>query len=122
MKTIAQASFAERAGRALGRAWRGFLRLERNARAWLTARGLPPGIAKALLLILRFAVLGAVLYAAFWVAVVGIAIAVAVWNGRNADPEWRIWEEKEPEWRDGLEGVGLYQDEVRIDPYFYDDY
>lgn len=117
MKTIAQASFAERAGRALGRAWRGFLRLERNARAWLTARGLPPGIAKALLLILRFAVLGAALYAAFWAAVVGIAIAVAVWNGRNADSYW-IRQKKEPEWREGLAGYGLYTyDEFRIDPH-----
>jgi hypothetical protein len=117
MKHTASNSFAERAGRALGRAWRGFLRRERSACGWLVSQGLPPGIAKALLLILRFAVLGAVLYAAFWVTVVGIAIAVVMWNGRNADSYW-IRQKKEPEWREGLAGYGLYTyDEFRIDPH-----
>ena len=43
-------TFAERIGRMLGRAWRGVLRLERNACAWLTARlaaGNRPGPAAA---------------------------------------------------------------------------
>jgi hypothetical protein len=118
MKYTAPNSFAERAGRALGRAWRGFLRRERSARAWLTARGLPPGIAKALLLILRFAVLGAALYIAFWVAMLLLCVTVVVWNARNSNCNWM----REPEWREGLEGYGLYTyDEFRIDPHFYDD-
>jgi hypothetical protein len=119
-------SFAERAGRALGRAWRGFLRRERSACEWLVSQGLPPGIAKTLLLILRLAVLGVVLYVAFWVALMGFIIVAGIWGWWNADPDWRIWKEEEPEWREGFEGFGLYQDDIRIDycdsdNYCYDD-
>jgi hypothetical protein len=107
-------SFAERAGRTLGRMWRGFLRRERSACGWLVSQGLPPGIARALLLMLRLAVLGVALYVAFWLAIAGICIAIAVWNGRNA--EW--YRMPEPEWREGLAGYGLYTyDEFRIDPH-----
>ena len=120
MKYTAPNSFAERAGRALGRAWRGFLRRERSACEWLVSQGLPPGIAKALLLIFRFAVLGGLLYVGFWLALIGFITVALIWGWWNADPAW-IWKEKEPEWRDGLEGVGLYQDDVRIDPHYYDD-
>ena len=66
MKTIVQSSFAERTGRALGRTWWKFTRLERKACGWLAAQGLPPGVAKVLPLIFRLAVLGALLYATFW--------------------------------------------------------
>jgi hypothetical protein len=124
MKRTAPNSFAERAGRTLGRMWRGFLRRERSACEWLTAQGLPPGIARALLLIVRLAVLGVALYVAFWVVLLWVFAIVAARMARNTDwempelsPKW-----KEPEWREGLEGYGLYTyDEFRIDPYFYED-
>ena len=83
MKRTAPNSFAERAGRALGRAWRGFLRRERSACEWLVSQGLPPGIAKALLLIFRFAVLGVALYAAFWLALLLGVEVVAVWTSER---------------------------------------
>jgi hypothetical protein len=96
-------TFAERLGRMLGRAGRGVLRLEEKAGEWLATQGIPPGIAKVLPLLLRFAVLGVALYAAFWAAALFVCAAVAVWNARNAD-----WETPEPEWRNGLAGYGLY--------------
>jgi hypothetical protein len=117
-KSTARTSFAQRMGRMLGRAWRGFLRREEDARQWLTARGLPRGVAQALLLILRIAVLGMALYGAFWLAAVVIGIAVGVWNNQNAD---RSRMREEHEWRDGFEGYGLYCYDTRVDPYFYDD-
>jgi hypothetical protein len=118
LKSTASPACAERIGRTLGRAWRSVLRLERNACAWLMAQGLPTGIARALPLILRLAVLGVVLYAAFWLAILVISMAVAVWNARNANCNWM----REPEWREGFSGYGLYTyDDFRIDPYFYED-
>jgi hypothetical protein len=117
-KPAVPAAFAERIGRTLGRTWRGVLRLERNACAWLMAQGLPAGIAKALPLIFRLAVLGVVLYAAFWLAVLALSIAVAVWNARNGNCNWM----REPEWMNGPAGFGYYTyDGYRIDPHVFDD-
>ena len=76
-----------------------------------------PGIAKALPPLLKLAVLGVVLYVAFWAALLLLCVAAAVWNARNAD-----WETPKPEWRNGLAGYGLYtHDCLRIYPYPYDD-
>jgi hypothetical protein len=84
-KSAASPAFAERIGRALGRAWRGVLRRERNACEWLMAQGLPAGIAKALPFFLKLAVLALVFYGAFWVALLlGFAFAGA-WMARNFD-------------------------------------
>ena len=99
---------AERMGRALGRIWRGVLRRERKAGEWLTAKGLPPGIAQALPLLLKLAVLGVALYAAFWVAAVMIGIMVGVWRFRHDECE-------EPEWDWGCQGFGLYYKGARMD-------
>jgi hypothetical protein len=110
-KPAASPAFAERIGRALGRAWRGVLRRERSAGEWLMAQGLPAGIARALPLFLKLAVLALVLYGAFWMALLlGFAFAGA-WVARHTD--WN--EEQEPEWRIGVAGFGLYRGDVQID-------
>ena len=104
---------AERMGRALGRIWRGVLRRERKAGEWLTAKGLPPGIAQALPLLVKLAVLGVALYAAFWAALVLMGIVVVAWGWWNAEPDWT---REEPEWREGHSGFGLYdKNEWRYD-------
>ncbi|MDR2452447.1 MAG: DUF3742 family protein [Candidatus Accumulibacter sp.] len=101
---------AYRMGRNAGRAWRG---LDRRAMNALAATGLPAGISKTLLWGIKLIVLGAALYVAFWLALVGFIIVVAIWGWWNAAPNWM---QEEPEWRDGFEGFGLYNyDGVRID-------
>ncbi|MDR2452471.1 MAG: DUF3742 family protein [Candidatus Accumulibacter sp.] len=117
LKPVASSTFAERFGRMLGRAWRGVLRLERNAGEWLMAQGLPAGIAKVLPLTFRLAVLGVALYVAFWLTALLVFAVMAAEAARNTD-----WETPEPERRNGLAGHGLYtHDGVRIDPYIYED-
>ena len=64
MKTTAQTTFAERAGRSLGSLWRWGVRLERKARGWLVAQGLAPGVAKMALLVVKLVAFGLLLYAA----------------------------------------------------------
>jgi hypothetical protein len=111
-------TFAERIGRMLGRAWRSVLRLEGKAGEWLTAQGLPSIVAQALPLLFRFAVLGVALYAAFWLALMLVFLIVAAEVARNYDWSWM----REPEWRDGPAGFGLYtSDDFRIDTYAHDD-
>jgi hypothetical protein len=113
MKTIAQPSFAERIGRALGRTWRGFMRLEQKANGWLVAQGMNATLATSIQWVIRIALLGFVLYGAFWVALLlGFAFAGA-WIARNTD--WEA-ENDEPEWKYDHLGFGLYNtDGLRID-------
>ena len=65
MNTRPRSSTAERFGRWLGR---GYVRRERRAVAWLASVGVPSGAATALVWIVKLAVLGVLLYAAFWLA------------------------------------------------------
>lgn len=118
MKTAAQTTLAERVGRTLGRLWRGLMHLDRKANGWLVAQGLAPGVAKASLLLVKLAALGLLLYAAFWLALLLTLAIVAAWMARNA--EWD--ESREPEWRNGPAGFGLYTyDGHRIDPHVADE-
>jgi hypothetical protein len=99
-----------RLGHSAGRAWH---HLDRHAANALTAAGLPAGTAKALLWGIKLIVLGALLYVAFWLAIVGIGIAVAVWNGKHP-----LYDDGKPEyeWRHDHMGFGLYtRDGWRID-------
>lgn len=90
MDTKARISNAERFGRRIGGIWRGFVCRERQVAGWLVARGLSAGVATALLWGVKLAVLGVLLYVAFWLTLLfGFAIA-AVWMIRapdQADPE-----------------------------------
>lgn len=111
MKPAAQTTFAERAGRALGRMWRGCVRLDRKANGWLVAQGWAPGVARAALLAIKLVVLGVLFYAAFLLALLLLFLVAAAWTVRTAD-----WDdEPEPEWRTGADGFGLYRGDVRID-------
>ena len=61
MKPATHTTFAERTGRMLARLWSGFVRLDRKACGWLVAQGLPAGLAKTILWVVKLAVLGALL-------------------------------------------------------------
>jgi len=103
-------STTERFGRWLGRMWRGYLRGERWVLESLIAKSMPAWIANALVWAVKLAVLGVLLYVAFWVAVVLAFAITGAWVARNAD-----WDEPEPEWKNGFSGYGLYRGDMRID-------
>lgn len=113
MKTAAQTTFPERLGRTLGRAWRSCVRLDRRAKGWLVAQGWAPGAAKAVLVILKLAVLGVLLYAAFWLVLLLLLAAAAAWLTRNSEPEesdeWAIGEQAEHKNNPGYDPI-LYND------------
>jgi hypothetical protein len=98
----------------LARLWSGFVRLDRKACGWLVAQGLPAGLAKTILWVVKLAVLGVLLYFAFWLALLLAFAAIAAWMVRNADAD-ESSDDDEPQWRNGLDGYGLYRGEVRID-------
>ena len=112
MNATPRTTKAERAGRWLGHAWRGLARQEARAIQWLAGKGLPAGVARLLLWIVKLVVFGVLLYAAFWLALLLAFALIAAWLVRNADLD----EEKQPELRDGHSGIGWYnKDDLRID-------
>lgn len=112
MKPSAQITFAEYAGRTLGRMWRGFAHLDRKACGWLVVQGLPAGLAKVILWVVKLAVFGVLFYVASWLVLLLAFAVIAAWLARNVDED----DEKQPELRDGHSGVGLYdKDDWRID-------
>jgi hypothetical protein len=113
MRTIAQTSFAERIGRALGRMWRAGVRLDRKAHGHLVAQGMNANLAKGLLRTIEFALLAVLLYGTFWVVLLLTFAFTGAWVLRNADVA-----QPQSEWRDGMLGFGLYHpDGSRIDPH-----
>ena len=65
------------------------------------------------------AVLGALLYSAFWLALLLAFAVTAAWLVQHDDPDQ---EEPQPEWREGPNGFGLYdKSDWRIDPHVTDD-
>lgn len=109
---------AERLGRWLGGLWRGSIRRERQVAGWLAAQGVPATGATALLWIVKLAVLGALLYAAFWLALLLLFALAAAWVAGDALPEE---DDEKAEWRMGWSGYGLYRGETRVDPGLPDD-
>lgn len=113
MKLAAQTTFAERAGRTLGRMWRGFVRLDRKANGWLVAQGWAPGVARAALLVIKLVVLGVLFYAAFWLASLVVFAGAAAWAARNSEhdgsEEWAIGDQAD------------HKQSVFYDPINYDD-
>ena len=118
MNTKARFGNAERFGRWLGGLWRGSIRRERQVAGWLAAQGVPATGATALLWIVKLAVLGALLYAAFWLALLLVLALAAAWVAHNAPPEE---DDEKAEWRMGWSGYGLYRGETRVDPGLPDD-
>ncbi|HFX1778203.1 TPA: DUF3742 family protein [Pseudomonas aeruginosa] len=111
--------WSHRLGRGAGRAWRGYLRREQRVAGWLVTRGVPASAATAVLWIVKLAVLGALLYSAFWLALLLAFAVTAAWLVQHDDPDQ---EEPQPEWREGPNGFGLYdKSDWRIDPHVTDD-
>lgn len=77
MKHTARMTTAARLGRWLGGVWRGWLRAEGRVHRWLMAQGLPVGGATVLTWVIKLAILGVLLYAAFWVALMLVAVVLA---------------------------------------------
>lgn len=113
MKSAAQTTFAERVGRALGRVWRSCVRLDREAKGWLLAQGLAPGVAKAALLVAKLVAVGLLVYAAFWLALLLAIAVIAAWVARNSEQdepeEWAIGEQAEHKNNPGYDPI-LYND------------
>ena len=119
MKPATHTTFAERTGRMLAWLWSGFVRLDRKACGRLVAQGLPAGLAKTILWVVNLAVLGVLLYSAFWLALLLAFAVTAAWLVQHDDPDQ---EEPQPEWREGPNGFGLYdKSDWRIDPHVTDD-
>jgi phage shock protein PspC (stress-responsive transcriptional regulator) len=85
MSTKIHRSNAERAGRVFGRMWRAGARLDRKAQGWLVARGLGAGLATALLWAVKLVVIGVLLYADFWLALLLVFAVTAAWLVFNED-------------------------------------
>ncbi|MFP9230770.1 DUF3742 family protein [Pectobacterium cacticida] len=111
MSTTTRISTAERFGRAVGRVWRGYVGGERRVSHWLTTKGMPVAGATALVWAVKLAVLGMLLYVAFWLALLLVLFLVA---GALASIGIE-WDDPETEWRTGPAGFGLYRGDIRVD-------
>lgn len=113
MKPAVHTTFAEHAGRTLGRMWRGLVRLDRKAHRRLAALGWAPGMAGAALLVLKLVLLGVLAYTAFWLALLLALVAFAAWTARNSEgdetEEWAIGEQAEHKRNPGYDPI-LYND------------
>lgn len=107
--------WSHRLGRGAGRAWRGYLRREKRVADWLVTRGVPAGAATAVLLIVKLAMLGMLLYTVSWLVLLLVLAVTAAWLVQHDDPDQ---EEPQSEWREGPNGFGLYdKSDWRIDPH-----
>jgi|JUEG02.1.fsa_nt_gi hypothetical protein len=115
MNTTTRSSTAERLGRWLGRGWRGYVRRERRVAAWLVSAGAPNGVATALVWIVKLAVLGVLLYTAFWLALLLVCLLLVARSfGKGSDD----LSQPSTELRHGEAGFGLYSsDGHRLDPH-----
>jgi len=81
MNTTTRITTAERFGRWLGRGWRSYVRGGQRVSAWLVAKGVPVSVATALVWVAKLAVLGVLLYVAFWVALL-IIFMISMWTAQ----------------------------------------
>lgn len=106
---------AFRAGARLGRVWRSLGRLEKHFVQWLSGHGCPPIVATGLAWIVGLTALGVLLYISVIVAVFLIAALLVTRILAHAELSTP---EKTVEWRNGLLGFGLYnQNGWRVDPH-----
>ncbi|MBK0032582.1 DUF3742 family protein [Erwinia sp. S43] len=92
MNTTTRSSTAERFGRRLGRIWHAYKHQERRAVAWLVSVGAPSAVATALVWAVKLVLLGVLLYATFWLALLLLFAVAAVWaTGRGDAPEEKMW-------------------------------
>ena len=91
MSTTTRISTAERLGRSVGRGWRAYARGEQRLSSWLASKGMPLAGATVLLWGVKLAALGILLYAAFWIALVLLALVVAGWVAAVNTPDEEEW-------------------------------
>ncbi|GFE79144.1 hypothetical protein GCM10011487_11440 [Steroidobacter agaridevorans] len=122
MNTYASKTRGERMGRWFGTAWRWAVRQDVRATRWMLDRGVPRKVAVSSLWVLKLGVVAALLYAAFWLALVIAAVLILVASASNAaqDSDQPKWLEKDPDdHREDLFYHPLsYNDDP--DPRFYD--
>ena len=87
MTTTTRISTAERIGRAFGRGWRAYARGERRTSSWLVSKGVPVAGTTVLLWAVKLAVLGLLLYVAFWFALVLLGVVAAGWAMNQHHPD-----------------------------------
>lgn len=104
MKAAPTVKKSERAGRWLGRVWRGVAHREARAVRWLVAHGVPNRVGKLLFWLIKILVVGVLLYAAFWFALLLLFGVAGAWILKNSD----LNDEEKLEWREGHSGFGLY--------------
>ena len=98
-------SWAQRAGHGAGRAWRWYVQREQQLIGTLTAQGMSVHVARTALWVIKLAVLGLLLYLAFWLTLLLAFAVVVAWIATNSD----LTDEGESaEWREGHSGYGLY--------------
>lgn len=118
MKPSAQTSFADRLGQMLGRMWQGYRRQEQRVNGWLVEHGVPAGGATALLWIAKLVVLGVLLYAVFWLALLLVFAIVAAWavqrGSLDEEFEWPFTDLDELRKTPGYDPV-LYNDVAHPD-------
>jgi fatty acid desaturase len=105
MSTNTHISNAERFGNWLGRGWRGYVRQERQVAGWLVAQGAPAAAATAMVWIAKLAVLGVLLYVAFWLALLIVVAGVVVWMQQDNAAEEPDFLGRKAEERDHRESL-----------------
>jgi len=91
MNTTTRIRTAERFGRWLGRGWRDYVRGERRVSAALVAKGVPIAVATVLVWMVKLAVLGLLLYMAFWLALLVLFMVGVGWAAAANTPEEEKW-------------------------------
>jgi type VI protein secretion system component VasF len=110
-----QTSKAERAGRRLGRLWRGLAHQESRLACALVARGIARPVVMTTVWTIKVAALACLIYLVMWLGLaVVLVMAVAHVVGRVPVPKGY----EAPVLRDGLMGYGFYDaDGLRVDPH-----
>jgi len=85
MNTARRIRTAERFGRWLGRGWCRYVQGEQRVSAALVAKGVPVAVAAVLMWVVKLAVLGVLLYVAFWVALLLAFAMAAAWTAEHSN-------------------------------------
>ena len=110
MKQQERKNIPERLGRWAGKVRRGYARREASTLGWLCSKGVPVALSRVFLWAIKLALVGTLLYAAFWIAIVVLSAVVVIWLAKDA-PSY----EPPGEWRSGDQGYGYYEDGTRTD-------
>lgn len=92
--------WAHRLGMAAGRTWRSYARGERKVAGWLVAQGVSATGGTVLLWLAKLVLLGVLLYAAFWLALLLLFAVAVAWSAGNSDAaeedEWPSTRREDP--------------------------